>query len=332
MAKSRRNLVRPASHAGRAYADDPAELRRELKGYFHAPKGPGSRGPAAADEDRILRAIVSPHIDPGRGGPTYAWAYQRLAWQCPAELFVILGTAHHPLRQWFAVSRQDFATPLGVVETDRDFVDKLAGHLAESVAGRLIDPLEDESAHRVEHSIEFQAVFLQYLLGPRRPLRIVPILVSSFYEFIAAGCQPDASPEIAAFIAALKATVAEHPGHVGYIGGVDLAHIGPEFGDPQRLGVRRLAQLAGDDRELLQRICRTDARGMFRHVAAQDDGNRICGLAPLYVLLEAIGPASGELLRYDQAVAPGGLACVSFASAAFYEPLTITRKIETKGR
>ena len=186
-------------------------------------------------------------------------------------------------------------------------------------AGRLIDSLEDEPAHRLEHSIEFQAIFLQYVLGGRRPLRIVPILVSSFYELIAEGSHPEAAPEIVAFIAALKAAAAEYQGQVGYIAGVDLAHVGPDFGDPQRLDARRLAQLARDDQKLLNRVCRGDADGMFRHVAAQGDANRICGLSPLYVLLEVIRPAVGEMLRYDQAVDPGGLSCVSYASAAFYE-------------
>jgi hypothetical protein len=319
MTKSMRNLLRPASHAGSAYAEDPARLRRELQGYFRAAHGPAVAASKAARTKRTLRAIVSPHIDPYRGGPAYARAYQPLAQQCPAELFVIIGTAHHRLRQWFAVSRRDFATPLGVVPTDRAFGDNLARHLASSAAGRLIDPWQDESAHRLEHSIEFQAIFLQYMLGGKRPLRIVPILVSSFYEFIADGSHPDASPQIAAFIAALKAAVAEHPGPVGFIGGVDLAHVGPGFGDPHRVDPRRLAQLARDDRMLLDRVCRGDADGMFRHVAAQGDANRICGLAPLYVLLEVIRPAVGELLGYDQAVDPTGLSCVSYASAAFYD-------------
>lgn len=314
-----RNLVRPPSHAGGAYAADPADLQREVEGYFHARNGPRALGARAAGAQRTLRAIVSPHIDLHRGGPTYAWAYQRLVRQCPADVFVIFGTAHQPMRQWFGISRKDFATPLGVVRTDRGFAERLARHLASSAAGRLIDPLEDEPAHQREHSIEFQAVFLQYLLGGKRPFQIVPILVSSFYEFIAAGCQPDASPEIVAFIAAVKAAAAEHEGQVGYIGGVDLAHIGPDFGDQRLLDKQRLSQLANDDRTLLERVCRADAAGMFRHVAAHDDRNRVCGLAPLYVLLEVIRPAVGELLRYEQAVDQRGLSCVSFASAAFYD-------------
>jgi hypothetical protein len=36
-------------------------------------------------------------------------------------------------------------------------------------------------------------------------------------------------------------------------------------------------------------------------------------------MLEAMRPGRGELLKYDQAIAPDGTSCVSFASVAFYE-------------
>ena len=39
-------------------------------------------------------------------------------------------------------------------------------------------------AHRFEHSIELQALLLQYVLAPRRPFCIVPVLTGSFDEFL----------------------------------------------------------------------------------------------------------------------------------------------------
>jgi len=55
------------------------------------------------------------------------------------------------------------------------------------------------------------------------------------------------------------------------------------------------------------------------HIAAVQDRNRICGLAPTYTMLQAMQPARGEILKYDQAVATDRTSCVSFASVAFYE-------------
>ena len=72
---------------------------------------------------------MSPHIDLHRGGPAFAWAYDRIVTESDAEMFVILGTAHTPLEGLFSVSRKHFETPLGIAQTDRAFVNDLATRL-----------------------------------------------------------------------------------------------------------------------------------------------------------------------------------------------------------
>ncbi len=310
--------TRPAAFAGASYAARPDALRKELAGYFRSPKGPGSLESDPDASGPPLCAVVSPHIDPYRGGPAYARAYRQIARQSPAELFVIFGTAHRPMENLFSVTRKDFETPLGLVKTDGRFIDRLAGHLASSVAGQQIDLFADELVHRNEHSIEFQALFLQYVFGPKRPLAIVPVLVDSFYPLFEEGISPDESPERQAFLAAVRAAAAEHPGRVCYVSAADLAHVGKRFGDEWTVDARRREEQAAEDRTLLETICRSDAAGLFRQVAGQKDRRRICGLAPTYTLLEVIGPARGELLAYEQAVDADGSGCVTFASVAFY--------------
>ena len=312
------NPVRPASYAGAAYAEEPEELRTELAALFTRKKGTDAADPAATPDGPQLCGIISPHIDPHRGGPAFAGAYQELADRGDADLFVIFGTGHHSMDNLFCASRKDFDTPLGIVRTDRRFIGRLAEHLASSVAGQQVDLFADELAHRLEHSIEFQAVFLQYVLGPKREFRIVPVLVGSFEEFLADGTSPSRSPEVQAFVAAVRAAAAEHPGKVCYVSAADFAHIGRQFGDEWLLDEPRLAEQAEDDRKLLQRICRTDAAGLFSHVVEQHDRRRICGLPPTFTMLEVMASARGKLLTYDQAVEPDGTACVSFASVAFY--------------
>src|SRR5262249_40079854 len=157
-------------------------------------------------------------------GPVYTWAYRELVERCDAELFVIFGVAHQPCANRFALTRKHFETPLGVVATDRDFVDRVAAH-----AGRQL--FEDEAAHRPEHSIEFQAVFLKYLLEGRR-FAIVPILVGSFLDLMSAGVDPIQSSEVRRFVEAVQAVERDCAKKVAYIGGIDLSHVGPEFGDP----------------------------------------------------------------------------------------------------
>jgi AmmeMemoRadiSam system protein B len=311
--------VRPAWHAGRSYPSDAADLSREFDAFFVADGGPGVIGPATVRNGRPLAGIISPHIDPARGGSAYAWAYKAVAEESDADLFVVFGTAHQPMRQWFCASRKDFSTPLGTVRTDQAFIDRLAAHLASSVAGRCIKLFDDELAHRVEHSIEFQVTFLQHVLGGKREFRIVPILVGSFHEFLAENDPPDGSPEIQAFLAAMRFAARQHPGKVCYVSGADLAHVGRRFGDPWPMNKSRLAAQSKDDRKLLKFACQGDAAGFFRHVALQKDRSRICGLSPTYTMLAVLGPVRGKLHRYDQAVEADGSACVTFASAALYK-------------
>lgn len=311
---------RPAAHAGKAYPADPKALRAELTAIFSHEKGPGlPQTPAAAQTDgQQLVGLLSPHIDLHRGGTTFAWAYRRLVEESDADLFVILGTAHNPLSQLFSVTRKHFETPLGTVETDRQFAARLAANLAATPGGANFNLAADELAHRQEHSIEFQTVFLQYLLGDQRPFKILPVLVGSLRELMAAGLSPEDSPEWRAFIAALRKTAAAHQGRVFFISSGDLAHIGQRFGDRNFLDSPRLKSLAADDRVLLDAACAAEGEQLYKHVARQQDAHRICGLAPTYALLEVAQPSRGELLKYDQAVELDGTACVSFGSVAFY--------------
>jgi AmmeMemoRadiSam system protein B len=322
--------VRPAAHAGGAYHDDPAELRDQLGDLFTREGGPGllpwegtnspspNLSPEHRGEGQIIESklcgVMSPHIDFHRGGSSFAWAYDRVVTDSQSQLFVILGTAHTSLKSFYSVSRKDFDTPLGTARTDRGFV--------ESLSRRLGNPdtiFRDEMPHRHEHSIEFQALMLQYILGDRRDYKIVPILVGSFHPFVQHGRLPKESPAVAEFIAALRETAVESGKDVCFVGGVDMAHIGQQFGDPELLDDVRLKSQWADDQNLLVKACAGDAAGWFSHVAGQGDANRICGLAPMYTLLETVRPKRGELLKYDQAVAPDRTSCVSFASVAFYE-------------
>jgi AmmeMemoRadiSam system protein B len=316
--------LRPAAHAGGAYAGEPKALEAQLEGLFTCAEGPGepdftrSSAPAQSSDQGQLRGVLSPHIDLHRGGPSFAFAYKRLAEETNADVFVIFGTAHNYMRQPFCVSQKDFATPLGNVTTNRPFIDALVANLRGTPAAGQLDLFADELAHRNEHSIEFQVVFLQYLLGERRPFTIVPILVGSFHEFVSRRDEPLRDPMISSFVSALRAVEAQYADRVCYISGGDLAHIGRRFGDAWTLDDARLKAQSEQDHELLAKACQADSSGFFQHVARQNDASRICGLSPTYTMLEVMQPGRGEFLKYSQAVEGDRSACVSFASLAFY--------------
>jgi hypothetical protein len=297
---------RPATHAGGAYAGEAAALRASMDAFFASPDGPGAIGPPRAGAP--VRGLVAPHIDFHRGGPAYAWAYRDLAERGDADVFVVFGTCHAGMADPFALTRKDFETPLGAARVDRDFVDALARRARQ-------DCFASELAHRSEHSIEFQAVFLQYLYAGRRDVAIVPVLTSFVHEAMAYGRRPEDDPRVRAFLDALGETAAASRRRVAYIAGADLAHMGTRFGDPEPVSPAELERIGREDRAMLASVEAGDAEGFFESVRRDNDRRRICGLSPIYTLLRALGGAPGALRRYGQWPEPEGV--VTFASVVY---------------
>jgi MEMO1 family protein len=296
---------RPATHAGGAYAGDASALRMAMDGFFTSPDGPG---PIGAATGAAVRGLVAPHIDFHRGGPAYAWAYRDLAERGDADLFVIFGTCHAGMADPFALTRKDYDTPLGPARVDREFVDALAARARQNC-------FASELAHRNEHSIEFQAVFLQYLYGGRRDVTVVPVLTSFVHEALARGRAPEDDPRVRAFLDAVAETAAASRRRVAFIAGADLAHMGTRFGDPEPVSAAELARIGREDRAMLEAVEAGDADGFFESVRRDNDRRRICGLSPIYTLLRALGGATGTLRRYGQWPDPEGV--VTFASVVF---------------
>ncbi len=300
------------------YGDDPARLRSLLDRLFAAPRGPGQPGPRRPDPH--FRAALVPHIDYGRGGLTYAWAYKEVFERTPARLFVIIATSHYSMHR-FTLTRKHFQTPLGIAPTDSTYIDRLVAQYGDGL-------FDDELlAHLPEHSIELEVVFLQYLFAGT-PFRIVPLVVGSFHDCIASGSEPIEENDIRRMIAALRAVERETEEPICYLISGDLAHIGPKFGDPSPVSPPLLTHSRRQDYALLhalaggtlqRRTSPPDTAAYFRIIAGEGDARRICGLPPTYIVLEALHPGRGEMLHYDQYVHPNGYESVSFASVVFYK-------------
>jgi AmmeMemoRadiSam system protein B len=307
----RRARSRPPALAGRSYAASDGALRQQLTSYFASDRGAGPPDGVGSGQAPPLRGVLSPHIDFQRGGPVYTWAYKALAEQTQIDTFVILGVAHQYCRRRFALTLKDFETPLGVARTDRNYVERIA-----QLAGSEL--FDDELVHRAEHSIEFQTVFLRYVLGREREFSIVPILVGSFQDYIDQGTDPIEDPAVRRFVDALRLAEAASGKRVAYIGGIDLSHVGPEFGDPDPVDAPLQATVRDFDREMLAHAEAGDASRWFQTAARVANRWRVCGLAATYTMLHAIGPAQGQLLKYDQALDDRRTCCVSFASMVFH--------------
>ncbi|OLC58721.1 MAG: AmmeMemoRadiSam system protein B, partial [Candidatus Rokubacteria bacterium 13_1_40CM_4_69_39] len=217
--------TRPAAHGGGAYPLDPSEIHAFFDGFFAPPEGPGPVDGSGPGRPRVA-GIIAPHIDFHRGRSAYAWAYRDLAERSDADLFVIFGTSHTGMAHPFALTLKAYESPLGQVPVDREFTNALAKRARQDCFG-------SEGAHRKEHSIEFQAVFLRYLFAGRREIAIVPILASFAHEALVGGRRVDDDPRIPRLLEALGETIAASGRRVALIAGADLAHVGPRFGDPE---------------------------------------------------------------------------------------------------
>lgn len=312
---------RPAVHAGGAYPAASAPLTETLRGYFDASPSPGP--PAALSN---IRGIVAPHVSPEGGRASYVQAYRALPADHADRVFVVLGTSHYGPPDRYGLTRKPFATPFGLARTETDLVDELtrAGPGAVTV---------EDYCHAVEHSIEFQVIFLQYLFGPT--VRILPVLCGAFAAGPQARRPPEDSDPIARFIGALGELAAREGRRLSFVLGVDFAHVGRRYGDPFAARAHRgpMAAVATRDRVRLDRIAAGDAGGFWDLVcepgAAEDsepsneagqDDLKWCGASPIYTFLRALPEARGRLLSYDHWNIDDA-SVVSFGALAFQDAI-----------
>ncbi|HEY0583836.1 MAG TPA: AmmeMemoRadiSam system protein B [Chloroflexota bacterium] len=304
--------LRAAIHAGGAYPDGPDLPAFLARGYLDA-DGPGALPAESPPDPQPLRAIIAPHVDLHRGAPTYSWAYRALAEAGPADLYVVLGTCHTPVVGHFAATAKPYDTPLGIVPTDTDFLERLQHDFGS-------DLYAGEFSHAAEHSIEFQAVYLRSLgLAGQGGAPIVPILCDSLHSMVPYDRAPSDVPLVNDFLSALRQTVAADGRTITFIAAVDLAHVGPRFGDDWSVDRQRQEQVGRGDREMLDLVIAPDADAYYDQVMRDRDARRICGLTPIYLLTALMQEEQrqGQVLRYTQWVDTDLSSSVTFVSAIF---------------
>jgi AmmeMemoRadiSam system protein B len=268
--------------AGDAYPAEPAELADEFASY--------------AQDDNLDswkpwhgRGVISPHIDYQRGGNIYAQVWRRAeAAVKDAELALIFGTDHNGSAGSVTLTQKPYGTPFGVIPTDLALINALVDTIGPEL-------FAEELHHHKEHSVELSAVWLQYLRGDD-PCPMVPILCGSFHEFILTGDHPDDDARLTTFIETLQK---ETDGKkVLAVASVDLAHVGPAFGDDFFMDNLRRAGIVASDRNLINAIAEGDAARFYNEIASIGDGNRICGLSSIYLMLRYLGQTSGKPIAY----------------------------------
>ena len=265
------------------------------------------RATAATGE---LVGAIAPHIDYGRGHASYAHVYRDLDEACQADLFIILGTDHYGDTQ-FAATRCDFETPFGRVRTARDVLERLE----QRFIGDLFD---GELQHVGEHTIEFQVLLLQHLIGRKRDFEIVPLLCGGLQEEIDDGRSASENAEVRSLTECLGEIMADPSRPACLLASVDLSHVGPSFGGDRPVTPGLLEKIEAHDRAVLDAAVALDPDRLFQVVAGRRNDTNICGLSPLVLAAGSLPPCRGELLDYRQATAPDRSQSVTFAAATFW--------------
>lgn len=292
---------REATHAGSAYPREPGALRATIDGYLL------DGAPPEAEPD--LTGIAAPHVSPEGGRSCYRSAFGALGPEYADRTFVVLGTSHYGEPDCFGLTRKPYVTPYGEPLCDTALVERL------SAAGGSAVRLEDY-CHAVEHSIEFQVLFLQHLFGPR--IRVLPVLCGSFGRSFLGRKQPDQDAEVRRFLEALRELAASEGPRLLWVLGIDLAHIGRRYGDPFPVQAQdsRMAEVARRDAERLDRVLSGDREGFWNLVCENRDDLRWCGASALYTFLYAVPQARGRLREYGQ-WSIDSQSAVSFAALSF---------------
>jgi len=266
--------IRPCSHCGKSYPENPSELRDRLDEILNSE-------PSISEPDGKLSALVVPHID-------------------------LVG--HQLQNTLFSLTDKDFETPLGITRSDRKAIGRLRKSGRDIIAS-------DDFAHRSEHSIEFQLIFLQHLMADKT-FTIIPILCGSLQADLPEYSREAYQGQTGRFLDELRSILNDPEQETILIAGVDLSHTGPKFGHEMPASNMQ-PRSEEHDRNLLTNLTRLDADNFWEESRRINDQFNVCGFSALACLLEILPQCQGELLHYEIWHEEPTRSAVSFASLVF---------------
>lgn len=253
--------MREPFFAGHFYKRDASLLREQIKDCFNHKLGAGLPN-FKHDEKEIIKSVVVPHASYVFSGPSASWSYKALAESKIPSSIIILGPNHSGNGSF--LSNEDWETPLGICNVDKDIVNKLSKWI----------PVNNK-AHALEHSIEVQLPFLQFIYGNNMP-KIIPICIDiDFDPFMGHNW--------------LKTVVSDD---ILVIISSDFTHFGKSYGFlpfKDEYGSKRKKL----DLESIDFLLRKDLKGFLAFV--KRSGATICGTFPL---IWGINKGKGKLLCY----------------------------------
>ncbi|MEZ0344091.1 MAG: AmmeMemoRadiSam system protein B [Caldimicrobium sp.] len=283
--------IRLMAHANSAYPLQEAETRNFLNEILALAKVDGSKPP---------RILIAPHIDIRVGAKAYAEAYSRFNIPSGSRI-IILGVGHH-LDYPYSVLTKDMATPFGILRNDR-------GGLLYLSRSKKLELFPDHLAHKLEHSIEFQGLFLHYLKG--NEIIVLPVLIGSLLTL------KQNQELVNQFIEGL---IDLFDDRTYMVLGIDFCHLGLRYGDPVPLDFQLAERALHLDREVME-LAFSGKRRDLEKILTENEKMKICGAGPLYLLSLFIekGDFQGKGEIFYQEMLPFGEGSgVSVASAGYF--------------
>ncbi len=255
-----RSQVRKAAVAGSFYPADPAQLTSMIDGFLARAFVPEIKAPVVA--------LVVPHAGYQFSGPTAAHSFALLRGRTYARVIVI-APSHVEAFGYTSVYNGDaYATPLGEIPVDKDFVRRLAAadrSIRMAGAGHSV-------GQQGEHALEVELPFLQRTISN---FRLVPIVM---------GDQSYASSRA---LGIALATLLKNDRGTLIVASSDLSHFHP-YDEAKDL-----------DRHLLDAVTQNDFLTVSRNTESRTW--EACGAAPVVAAMiaaERLGASAPRLLAY----------------------------------
>ncbi len=256
--------LRKAAVAGQFYPSSKEALESAIRGCFLSPLGPGRSPPAeriAADHV----AVVSPHAGYEFSGPVAAHSFLHLSSFTDPDLVVVVAPNHYGVGSGVATFKEgEWETPLGRIRVDEG--------AAEAFVRDSEIAVSDPDAHRVEHSLEVQLPFVQYVFGPSVPFLPVSLLFQDSETATAVG------RSISRVVKGRRAAL---------VASSDLTHYEPA------------ASARRKDARLIEGVERMDVSSFYSTIDRL--AVTACGYGPIAAVMTAsrlLGLRRGELLKY----------------------------------
>jgi AmmeMemoRadiSam system protein B len=232
--------------AGSWYPKDPNRLEQMLEAYFIQSK------PGAA------LGIVSPHAGYIFSGMTAAHAFGSLTFDF-AGTIIVIGPSHDGYTT--CASAIPWETPLGIVDTDSEFIKSLGIDINEAVH------------QKDENSIELQIPFIKYRF-PRA--RIAPIMMGE-QDYLSAMRLAEK------IVSAIRRTKRD----VRIVASSDFSHYVPE------------QKAKSDDHYAIEPLLTLNIKEFYRRI--EERPVKVCGYGPIAAMVtacEKLGAKTAQLIRY----------------------------------